>query len=551
MAIVQISRITNRRGLQVNLPQLSGAELGWSIDERRLYIGNGTLAEGAPVVGNTEILTEFSDILEFQTTYTYKGQAAGYTVQTGATPDTPVTQSLQSWLDQFATVTDFGATGDGVTDDTEAINRALFQLYCREVNPQIRRSLFFPAGVYRVTETILIPPFATLYGDGIEGSIIQLDNIGDDSTLNAFVARTADSLQQYGVNIGGNGATPPVGITITNMGFRNLDPTTDVFLVQDATNCRFQSVGFYGPLTVADLINENADTAGVRFASSVTLVTGQIVFDNCEFSGTTFGTNTATMLGGTDQQVNGVTVQNSYFNLLYQGVVLGTTTAVNGGALGFRVVGNKFDNIFADGVVFGSTVSLNATAHNAFYLVGCGTGSGSLATFGDNTNPYTACIDIQNANNISISDLFERGDQYSVREDPGTSFPRINLNNTASIATTNGSELAIGTYIRQSGQQFTLLAGQASPVTIFEIDSTVIATFNVNYTIIRGIARRTGTIQVVTDPAGALTSVDTFTENTTTGITLFVTQAGDIATVSYVSTAGVNGTFNYSINYLP
>jgi hypothetical protein len=56
---------------------------------------------------------------------------------------------------------------------------------------------------------------------------------------------------------------------------------------------------------------------------------------------------------------------------------------------------------------------------------------------------------------------------------------------------------------------------------------------------------------VVTDPAGLLTSVDTYTENTTTEITLFVTQAGDIATVSYVSTAGVNGTFNYSINYLP
>ncbi len=543
MAIVQISRITNRKGLQVNLPQLSGAELGWSIDERRLYIGNGTLAEGAPVVGNTEILTEFSDILEFQTTYTYKGQAAGYTVQTGATPDTPVTQSLQSWLDQFATVTDFGATGDGVTDDTEAINRALFQLYCREVNPQIRRSLFFPAGVYRVTETIFIPPYATLYGDGINGSIIQLDNSGDDSTLNAFVARTADSLQQYGVNIGGNGATPPIDITITNMGFRNLDPTTDVFLVQDATNCRFQSVGFYGPLEQADLINENADTAGVRFASAVTLITGQIVFDNCEFSGTTFGTNTATNLGGTDQEVDGVTIQNSYFNLLYQGVVLGTAAAVNGGASGFRVVGNKFDNIYADGVVFGSTVSLNATAHNVFYGVG--------NHFGPLTTPYTACIDIQNANNISISDLFERGDAYSLQQIPGTSFPRIDLNNTASIATTNGSELAMGTYIRQSGKQVTLLANQSSPVTIFTINSTVIRTFNVNYTIIRDIARRTGTIQVVTDAVIALTSVDTYTENTTTGITLFVSQAGDIATVSYVSTAGATGTFNYSINYLP
>ena len=96
MAIVQISQITNRRGLAVNLPQLAGAEFGWSTDTRQLWIGNGTLEEGAPVVGNTEILTEFSDILNFTNTYTYKGQAAGYTVQTGPTPGTPVSLSLQN-----------------------------------------------------------------------------------------------------------------------------------------------------------------------------------------------------------------------------------------------------------------------------------------------------------------------------------------------------------------------------------------------------------------------------------------------------------------------
>ena len=62
MAIVQISQITARKGLQANLPQLAGGELGWSTDERRLFIGNGTLAEGAPAIGNTEILTEYSNL---------------------------------------------------------------------------------------------------------------------------------------------------------------------------------------------------------------------------------------------------------------------------------------------------------------------------------------------------------------------------------------------------------------------------------------------------------------------------------------------------------
>jgi hypothetical protein len=200
LAIVQISQITNRKGLAENLPQLAGAEFGWSTDTRQLYIGNGTLEDGAPVIGNTEILTEFSDILNFSTTYTYKGLAAGYTVQTGPTAGTPIDLSLQSWFDQFASVLDFGAVGDGSTDCTAAINRALYQLYCREVNPQIRRSLFFPAGVYKVTGTINIPPYATLYGEGLDNSVISLTSGA------AYVAQTADSLQQTGVNIGSGGA---------------------------------------------------------------------------------------------------------------------------------------------------------------------------------------------------------------------------------------------------------------------------------------------------------------------------------------------------------
>ena len=175
MAIVQISRITQRKGLETDLPQpLAGAEFGWAIDQRRLFIGNGELADGAPALGNTEILTEYSDILSFSGQYTYTGQGAtGYAVQTGPTPGEPISQSLQNRLDSYVVATDFGIVGDGLTDNTDAINRALFQLYCVDNNSATRRSLFFPAGNYLITGTLLVPPYATLYGEGNNSSILN------------------------------------------------------------------------------------------------------------------------------------------------------------------------------------------------------------------------------------------------------------------------------------------------------------------------------------------------------------------------------------------
>lgn len=545
MAIVQISRITNRKGLAENLPQLAGAELGWSIDTRQLWIGNGTLQEGAPVIGNTEILTEFSDILELQSTYTYKGQAAGYTVQTGPTADDPVKQSLQSWLDQFASVKDFGAVGDGVTDDTDAINRAMYQLYCRETNPQIRRSLFFPAGVYRVTETIFIPPYATLYGEGSDNSLIQLDNVDDDSTLNAFVARTADSLLQYGVNIGANGATPPQHITVRDMAFVNQDPTTDVFLVEDATNCRFQSVGFYGPLTTSDLNTDAGDTACVRFASTSSLVCSQIIFDDCDFGGTTFGINTATSISGTDQEIAGVTISNSSFDLFYQAIVLGSTTPVNGGATGVRIVNNKFDNVYAEGIVF-DQVSLNISAQNIFYNVG--------NHFGPYTTPFTSNIDIQSSNNVSLGDMFARPDAFANNRISGTAWPRVTLNDTQSIASTNGKQLSLGTLTVESGSKFNMPDNTSSIANIFTIDADQVRAFTVNYTILRDTGVRLGTLSVVADAndsAGALTFVDNYSENVNIGVTLYVSQTLDTISVGFTTTnISAAAEFIYSTNYL-
>lgn len=523
MAIVQISRITNRKGLQENLPQLAGAELGWAVDSRRLFIGNGTLEEGAPVIGNTEILTEFSDITVLSN-YTYEDIAAGYAAQTGPSVSDPVVRTVQAKLDDFADVRDFGAVGDGSADDTAALNRALYQLYCIDNNPQVRRSLYFPAGTYKITESLLIPSYAKLVGEGADCTFIYLDTSSDISSLSAYVARFCDSQQQSGVNIGNNGAIPPRNIEISSMTFQTVE-ATDVFLVEDATQCYFDSVNFVGPLTDQLIISNTSadDIAGVRFASTTSYVCNQITFDKCGFAGLTYGINT-------DQQVQSVTVTNSKFDILYQGIVLGDGTPVNGGPTGFRASYNMFDNVYAEGVVYGE-IDLNVSAYNIFYDVGTEfTGS-----------PVTAVITFGNDNNVSVADMFTRTNADAVTK------PRITVTGSAS---TTGTQLQIGRYARENGRTDTLLDDQ-STTTLFTTNTVAFKAFQMTYTIIRDIDVRFGVMTVAASSNGGIAYDDTYTENSSTGITLTASKVGATVTISYESTStGQDGTITYSLAHL-
>lgn len=595
VAIVQVSRITQRKGLEEDLPQpLAGAEFGWAIDQRRLFIGNGALEEGAPVVGNTEILTEFSDILAVTSAYTYQGDAAGYTVQTGSTSGTPVTQSLQSRLDSYAVVTDFGARGDGVTDDTDAINRALNQLYCIQSNPQIRRSLFFPAGRYIVTDTILVPPYACLYGEGADSSIIDfviqpwaantayaegvlVSNAGNFyrsiatvpatgivitnpsywavQSLPAYVARTTDSLQQTGANIGVGGATKPQNVEITGMAWQSAEYGAagghDIWLLEQVNQISFSDCNFTGPLVLADLTNDSEDMAAVRMTSTASRPVAQATFDRCRFQGVTYAINT-------DEYTQGVTISNGWLDTLYQGIVLGSVSPVNGGPTGFRIMHNSFDSVYAQGVVIDSC-NLNATGYNTFYDVG--------NRFNGVTQPFFSIISINADTNISVGDMFQRNDAQAV------GYPRIELYNATTtsiplaIASTNGRQIQLGTYIRESGQQ-SAITDAASNQTLFTVDTaTVVAeggfkAFRMEYTIYRTTAAtkaiRTGIMTVVAGDAGdsageGLVYTDDFTENEQTDVTLTASQTGgsDIVTVSYSAAAtGFNGTIYYSLSHL-
>jgi hypothetical protein len=599
VAIVQISRITQRKGLESDLPQpLAGAELGWAIDQRRLFIGNGTLEDGAPVIGNTEVLTEFSDILSFATQYIYQGAAAGYTVQTGSTPGDPVAQSLQSRLDSIAVITAFGATGDGTTDVTADINRALFQMFCRSTNPAARRSIYFPAGVYVITDTLNIPPNCQLYGDGPDSTIISfnvqnwnsavayaagilvyntattlyyrsnfavpvgtaINSTNPDGnpywtaeSLPEYIFQTADSLQQTGVNIGTNGAALPGNVEISSMKFVT-NQIHDGVLIEYADRCVFDNVTVQGPLTQIELVDAGDNIAAIRWTSSLSAVSRNMTWNNCKFSGFSYATDT-------DQQIQGITFSNCDFDTLHQGIILGGAVPVNGGATGVRIVQNTFDNIHSQGIIIDG-VSHNATAYNTFYDVGNG--------FNGSAFPASSIIVIDAENNVSIGDMFQRNTAQSA------TYPRINLADTTSIAlgmnitgityyqdnvqeNTQANQLMLGRYQRTAGIRDDIRddSTQAN-LAIINTDILKIPAFKLDYTIVRNEFYRTGTMTVVSGRDGTAGTgfayTDDYVENGDTGVTLEaehnLSAVTPLVTVKYTATGAGDGTIRYSIAHI-
>ena len=77
-----------------------------------------------------------------------------------------VTRTAQSKMRDVVSVKDFGAVGDGVADDTAAINAALASV-------NLGGAVYFPAGVYRVTALLAIPGGVIVYGDGMTATRVR------------------------------------------------------------------------------------------------------------------------------------------------------------------------------------------------------------------------------------------------------------------------------------------------------------------------------------------------------------------------------------------
>ena len=525
MPIVSISKIQHRYGLSENLPQLSAAEIGWAIDTRKLYIGNGPISEGAPTVGNTEILTERSDILAVSDSYTYKGEAAGYTHQTGVTVSQPTSRTLQRKIDEFVSVKDFGAVGDGVTDDTAAINRAFYQLFSRESNTEVRRSLFFPAGVYIVSDTVKIPTYAKVYGEGKNSSIIRQTTVTPGFAL-------ADSKQQITVNIGNDGATIPSFIELNDVSLQNT-AAGDVIDITSSQNCIIRRVKFQGSETSTPSGVGTGAPSCVELSSTAVNQTKNIVFEQCDFTNNNFGVVA-------DDDMQGILFNACYFDKLYKGAKLGENTSGSGasvdGPKALRITNSMFNEVYNTGIhVYG--ISGIVSAYNYFADVG-----NSTAGIG---NPSADVIIFGADGNASIGDIFDRPDADTA------TYKRINHGNYEIYAMEVTDATQYGYHRTEPGKSTTLSDNSSAVSSGITFSATDEKANLIYYTATRGSNIRQGVMRVTASSSGSTVTDDFNEDGADIGLEFSVSVAAGTATLNYTTTStGNDVTFKYRIERL-
>lgn len=382
MAIVQLSRIQHRRGRKLagsGMPQLASGELGWAIDTQELYIGNGAVSEGAPAVGNTKVLTEHDNLFELASQYTYKEGTLNGTVS----------RSLQNRLDEYVSIKNFGALGDG-TDQTVKIQTAvnsLFKPLLSNLDDSEKVVLYIPEGTYLVSAPIEIPSYATIVGAGKEKTVFK----SSLSSIFKTIKRTNSTIDS---------STQPKYIEISNLTIQVDSEQQCGFELDSCEKSVFRNIKFKG-IGTQNWMSPNPITyKALLMKSFSTAITCQMnIFENIEFDGFNSG------IYSDDDVVNNV-FSKCVFNDLNIGVWFGSGTVIGstGQSIGpsyNTVESSVFDNIKSEGF-FVNAGNYNTSRNNKYLNVGNNLGSPDF-------NVISPIRFVTN-NNVSDLDFFSRTD---------------------------------------------------------------------------------------------------------------------------------------------
>ena len=403
MAVIQISRVQHRRGQtsQTGFPQLASGEFGWSIDQQELYIGNGAVSEGAPAVGNTRLITEHDGnfFLVTSPTYIYENSPNGPTVQTGPDSNPYTLRFIQEKLDDRVNLRDFGAVGDGATDDTAAIQRAISYV------SKNKKILDVNEGTFLVGE-ILVPPFSELRGAGMNkttfistGTLSILKTVGlNGSGLMTDISSAIQTPRD--INI--------YGITFISSATSAL-PMVDMVGVLNGSidNCEFKATS-----TIA---STGTMATGISLDAVGAITCNQVNINNCVFNhlGTSISSNS---------DIINIKIYNNSFNNVDSGIIFSNNlTGGQGSQYGPTYVGisgNDFNNINNQGVYVGQNLSgysFIRSSDNTYNNVGVGYNN-SLGELQQSTDVIT----YKTFSNESNNDIFGR--LIAINKQPLTNF---------------------------------------------------------------------------------------------------------------------------------
>lgn len=414
MAVVQISRVQIRRGRRnssTGIPQLASGELGWAIDTQELYIGNGSVAEGAPYVGNTKVLTEHDNILDLAELYQYR--RSDEFMQTGYTYGLPVRRTLQDRLDDIVSVRAFDVKGtvDVSVDDTDALQRAVDQLFINNATkgkPHSRVVLILEAGLYKISEPLRLPPYAELRGAGKDKTIIE--QTGDFPVVHTITGDSEPGDYSSIVSLEDwTTLNQPTGISLRDMTLRHTKTGFSILELYLTKNSIFSNVKFKGVWeapTVTETPAQDSSLgvfgidkgeAGVNLIAKSSLLTStNNYFLNCDFEDLSYG-----VFSKHDITLN--TFENCTFSLLGVGVHFGdATNNIPGQEYGPRfntIKGSVFKEIFANAVLVEEGTG-NLSYDNRYISVG--------NAGGNNTTAVWPAIQFNESGNVSDLDYFER-----------------------------------------------------------------------------------------------------------------------------------------------
>ena len=428
--------------------------------------------------------------------------------------DSKTVRTIQAKLDDYVSVKDFGAKGDGLTDDTEAINRALYEIYCRTTTNAARKRLLFPAGTYVISDGINVPTNAILVGEGASNTIIRQTS---DPTYVSYVMITADSKRQIGAQVGLNGASLPGNVLIQDM---TLQSNYDAIWLVNASRMTMLRVDMIGGQDLPTTAGSN--WSGVYILGSTMEPPTDIDISHCNITGYNYG-----VYQPSTEYSRNIVFHSTSFSNCYEALNL----CVDDGMVNTMTISNcVFDLIYGRAINCNYATNVVSTFNSyrdvANQYQGAGSPDDYIIYFGANS---VGCA--------SIADQFDRTkeDSYAIQQ--------WVYGNSETTALFSGHELRVGLYERGGGTNYTLAANQTNEATGFTFDFDD-NSYNkkLNYVINRNNFTRTGVLTVAYDLTTATYSLDDdSTENGDVGVVFSLSDDGTTVSLDYTSTATVGG----------